>query len=176
MGATFRVVLPAIAASAGAADGGESADSPLRAARPAAVASAPHTDLEGLKVLVVDDEPDARLLVQRLLEDCSASVATAGSANEAFQQLLHEPPDVLVSDIGLPSEDGYALMQRIRKLKGDRSKIPAIALTAYARPEDRAKALAAGYQSHLPKPVEPSTLIAMVAKLGRHATAERRPH
>ena len=122
-------------------------------------------DLEGVRVLVVDDEPDARSLIERLLQDCEATVTTAGSASEALEHVVREAPDVLLSDIGMPKEDGYSLMRRIRRLSGRASRIPAIALTAYARAEDRAKALQAGYQQHLTKPVEPATLIATVASL-----------
>lgn len=121
--------------------------------------------LEGVHVLVVDDEPDARSLIERLLQECEATVTTAGSASEAFERVAHEAPDILLSDIGMPKEDGYSLIRRIRSLSGGASRIPAIALTAYARAEDRAKALQAGYQLHLAKPVEPVKLIAMVASL-----------
>jgi CheY-like chemotaxis protein len=100
-----------------------------------------------------------------LLQDCEATVTTAGSASEALEHVVREAPDVLLSDIGMPKEDGYSLMRRIRRLSGQASRIPAIALTAYARAEDRAKALQAGYQKHLAKPVEPATLIAAVASL-----------
>lgn len=129
------------------------------------------TDLAGLKVLVVDDEPDARSLVQKLLVDRNAVVATAGSASEAMDKLLHEAPDVLVSDIGMPGEDGYSLIRRIRALPNASAKVPAIALTAYARVEDRAKAERAGYQVHLAKPVEPFELVSMVQQLTRRPAA-----
>ena len=121
--------------------------------------------LAGLRVLVVDDEPDARNLVKRLLEDCEAKVAVAGSAPEAIEQLSADPPDVLVSDIGMPGEDGYALIQRVRSLPGRGGATPAVALTAYARAEDRVKAILAGYQHHITKPVEPAELIAVIASL-----------
>ena len=122
--------------------------------------------INGVKVLVVDDEPDARGLVQRLLEDCKAIVQTAGSAAEAFKKLQAERPDVIVSDIGMPGEDGYSLIRRIRALGVEHgSSTPAIALTAYARAEDRVKAVVAGFQMHATKPVEAAELIAMVASL-----------
>jgi len=122
--------------------------------------------LAGLKVLVVDDEPGARALVKRLLEDCEAAVQTAASVEEAVTLLLSEPPDVLVSDIGMPGEDGYSLIKRVRALGPDRGgKVPALALTAYARSEDRVRAVAAGYQMHAAKPVEPAELITLVASL-----------
>jgi PAS domain S-box-containing protein len=122
--------------------------------------------ISGVKVLVVDDEPDARALVRRLLEDCDAVVTTVDSAAEAMQQMQQNNFQVLVSDIGMPGDDGYALIKQIRTLPADRGRtIPAIALTAYARSEDRVKSVMAGFDMHLPKPVEPTELIAMVAVL-----------
>jgi signal transduction histidine kinase/CheY-like chemotaxis protein len=122
--------------------------------------------LSGVKVLVVDDEPDARSLVKRLLEDCGAVVVTAGSAGEAFELLQEDPPSVLVSDIGMPGEDGFALIGKVRHLEGDRGgETPAIALTAYARTEDRIQAIRHGFQMHCTKPVEPAELVMMVAAL-----------
>lgn len=120
--------------------------------------------IEGLSVLVVDDEPDARALVRRLLEDCGATAMTAGSASEAVELLRMQKFDVIVSDIGMPNEDGYALIRRIRAMGPDQGgDIPAIALTAYARSEDRIKAISAGFLMHVAKPVEPLELITMVA-------------
>jgi CheY-like chemotaxis protein len=116
-------------------------------------------------VLVVDDEPDARALIERLLLECQASVDTAGSASEALQRIAAHAPHVIVSDIGMPGTDGYALLRQIRALKDSRRSIPAIALTAYVRSEDRAHALRAGFQSHLTKPVEPAELLAAVQRL-----------
>jgi PAS domain S-box-containing protein len=122
--------------------------------------------LAGVRVVVVDDEPDARALVKRLLEDCKAVVRAAASADEAIELIQAEPPDVLVSDIGMPGRDGYAMIRHIRRLeKQNGGGIPAIALTAYARTEDRVKAIRAGYQSHVVKPVEPTELITVVASL-----------
>ena len=122
--------------------------------------------LAGVKVLVVDDEPDARGLVRRLLSDCHAEVSVAGSAAEAMRRLQEDVPDVLVSDIGMPGEDGYALIRRVRDLPDrEGGDVPAIALTAYARAEDRVKVLTAGYHMHLAKPVEPAELITVVASL-----------
>jgi PAS domain S-box-containing protein len=122
-----------------------------------------NVDLTGVHVLVVDDEPDARALVKRLLEDSHAAVTTAGSAEEALKLLQDTKFDVLVSDIGMPNEDGYALIRRVRSLGKPNSEIPAIALTAYARAEDRVKAISASFQMHVTKPVEPVELITMVA-------------
>jgi PAS domain S-box-containing protein len=173
-GATFRVVLPLTTAAAHASAAEEPRQRRAAEAEPMSVAST--IDLEGVKVLVVDDEPDARSLIERLLRDRDAEVMTAASAKEALDLLAHDEPDVLISDIGMPKEDGYSLLRRIRKLKGAKARLPAIALTAYARPEDRAKAIEAGYQLHLAKPVEASTLIAMVAMLSRRGAAPARPH
>ena len=115
---------------------------------------------------MADDEPDARVLFNRLLEDCDAIVILAASAAEAFSLLQTERPDLLISDIGMPGEDGYALIQKIRALdKAAGGGTPAIALTAYARSEDRVRAAIAGFQQHLSKPVEPAELIAVVGNV-----------
>jgi PAS domain S-box-containing protein len=175
-GSTFRVVLP-LMTSTGYAPGAEQSRHRRSPTLPAPVLVAPTTDLQGVKVLVVDDEPDARSLIERLLQECDATVTTAASAKDAFEALARDRPDVLISDIGMPKEDGYSLMRRIRKLKDERSRLPAIALTAYARAEDRARAMEAGYQLHLAKPVEARALIAMVATLTkREQGTQRRPH
>jgi PAS domain S-box-containing protein len=122
--------------------------------------------LDGVTVLVVDDEPDARGLVKRLLQDRQARVLTAGRASEALALLRSERPDVLVSDIGMPEEDGYTLIRKVRALDaGSGGLTPAIALTAYARAEDRMKAILAGFQMHVSKPVEAAELLTMVASL-----------
>ncbi|MFN2475698.1 MAG: ATP-binding protein, partial [Chthoniobacterales bacterium] len=123
-------------------------------------------DLTGVNVLVVDDEPDARGLIARLLTGRRATVRTAGSAGEAFEMLQAEKPDILISDIGMPNEDGYSLIRRVRALDAARGgNIPAPALTAYARTEDRMKAVLAGFQMHVAKPVEAAELLTMVASL-----------
>jgi len=122
--------------------------------------------LKGVKVLVVDDEPDARALVKRLLEDCQANVQTASSAAEAFERMRADQFDVLVSDIGMPGEDGYSLIRKVRALgKEGAGALPALALTAYARSEDRLNAIRAGFNMHVVKPVEPVELVTMVASL-----------
>lgn len=126
--------------------------------------------LNGVKVLVVDDETDARELLATLLQQSGAQVMAAASAREALaiirQCSTEQRPDVLVSDIGMPEEDGYMLIQQIRALAPEQGgRIPAIALTAYARTEDRIRALASGFQSHVPKPVEPAEFITVVANL-----------
>ena len=131
--------------------------------------------LRGLHVLVVDDEPDARALVKRLLENCEAVVATAGSAADALDMVLREVPDVLVSDIGMPGEDGYSLIGKVRSMTpAEGGEVPAVALTAYARSEDRTRAMLAGFNAHVSKPVEPAELVATIAGLARRAGAGRR--
>ncbi|HEX5660594.1 MAG TPA: PAS domain-containing protein [Polyangiales bacterium] len=122
--------------------------------------------LEGVLVLVVDDEPDTRELLAHVLAECSARVLTAANAAEAYRLLQVEHPDVLLSDIGMPDEDGYSLIRRVRELPArDGGDTPSIALTAFARSEDRRRALIAGFQSHLAKPVEPAELVAVVASV-----------
>jgi PAS domain S-box-containing protein len=122
--------------------------------------------LEGVAVLVVDDDPDARRLIAALLEERGARVRTVGSSAEALVALEAERPDVLVSDIEMPGDDGYALMRAIRQLPPERGgRVPAAALTAYARTEDRMQALLAGFHLHMPKPVQPAELAAVVASL-----------
>jgi CheY-like chemotaxis protein len=132
------------------------------------------SDLSGVKVLVVDDEPDARDLIGRVLGGCGAEVFSAGSAEEALAVLARERPDVLLSDVGMPKMDGYELMKRVRALDRSRGgRIPAIALTAFARSEDRTRALRAGYLVHLSKPIEPSELAATVASVAGQMRANR---
>lgn len=124
--------------------------------------------LNGIQILIVDDEADAREMLRVLLEQCGGSVTSAACAREALEALQRFKPDVLVSDIGMPDEDGYALIARVRGLRADEGgQTPAIALTAYARREDRIRALAAGFQSHIVKPVEPAELIAVINSLAK---------
>ena len=125
-------------------------------------------ELCGLKVLIVEDEQDARDLLAAVIEKGKGRAITVGTVAEALAALQRESPDVLLSDIGLPDEDGYELIRKIRALDPARGgRIPAAALTAYARAEDRRKALVAGYQTHVPKPVEPAELLAVIASLMR---------
>jgi CheY-like chemotaxis protein len=122
--------------------------------------------LAGVTVLAVDDEPDALGLVKRVLEGCGARVLTAVSAREALDLVAAERPDMIVSDIGMPDEDGYDFIRKVRALPAAQGgRTPAAALTAFARAEDRTRALRAGYQTHVTKPVEPSELTAVVASL-----------
>jgi PAS domain S-box-containing protein len=132
----------------------------------------PDLSLANVHVLVVDDEVDARELVKRLLEMAGATVSMAGSASEAIESILAARPDVLVCDIGMPAEDGYSFIRQLRVLEESQERtLPAVALTAYARSEDRTKAIRSGFQNHLAKPVEPAELLAIVSSLaGRRIT------
>jgi PAS domain S-box-containing protein len=124
--------------------------------------------LPGVRILVVDDEEDSRELIHEVLTRYEAEVVCAASAKEALEVLERQTPDVIISDIGMPEKDGYQLIREIRKLGATRGgNIPAIALTAFARPEDRMKAMIAGYQTHLPKPVEARELVATIRTLTR---------
>jgi CheY-like chemotaxis protein len=124
--------------------------------------------LDGLRVLVVDDEPDTRDMLKAGLGQCGAEVVAAASAAEALEAIEKSAPDLLISDIGMPDEDGYELMRRVRLLPAESGgRVPAIALTAYARVDDRMQALRAGYQMHVPKPVELAELAAVAASLVR---------
>jgi len=122
--------------------------------------------LAGVTVLVVDDEEDARETLRVLLGQRGAEVRAVAGGAPAFDLLARWTPDVLVSDIGMPGEDGYSLIRRIRALAPDRGgRVPAVALTAYVKPEDRMQALAAGFQTHVPKPVDPDELALVIARL-----------
>ncbi|HEX8922382.1 MAG TPA: ATP-binding protein, partial [Pyrinomonadaceae bacterium] len=128
--------------------------------------------LDGLKVLVVDDEADTRELLSVVLSRCGAQVATAGTVVEALNLIEQLRPDILVSDIGMAGEDGYELIRKVRALPAERGgRVPAVALTAYARTEDRLRVLRSGYQMHIPKPVELTELVAIVANLTGRAGA-----
>jgi PAS domain S-box-containing protein len=128
--------------------------------------SFPDVSLANVHVLVVDDDVDARELVKRMLEIAGATVSMASSASEAMQRILTARPDVLVCDLGMPDEDGFSLIRKLRVLEeSQRSALPAVALTAYARSEDRTRAIRSGFQNHLAKPVEPAELLAVVSGL-----------
>lgn len=123
-------------------------------------------NLSGITVLVVDDEPDARDLVTRVLMAANADVMVVGSAADAFDALQERRPHVLVSDIAMPGEDGFGLIERVRRLPHEQGgAVPALALTALARPEDQAKALASGFQEHVPKPIDAQRLVRAIAVL-----------
>lgn len=161
-GSVFTVTLPITAG----------AQLPEQAAQPQdgdaaqAGAQARNGDLAGVRVLLVDDAPDALEVLAVILERANAEVRTAPSAAEARRLFDESPPHVLISDIAMPDEDGFALIEWLRKLPPDRgAKTPAVALTAYAREEDRLKALAAGFNAHLSKPVGPEELTATISSL-----------
>jgi hypothetical protein len=127
--------------------------------------------LDGVKVLVVDDELDMRDFLSVSLRQYGADVTAHASVGEAVAALEREKPDVLVSDIGMPGEDGYALIRKVRALGADRGgQVPAAALTGFAQGEDTTRVLSAGYQVHLPKPVEPSQLAQVVGTLAGRST------
>jgi len=123
--------------------------------------------LNQLRILIVDDDADARLLLLSILEECGAEVVAAASASEGLSYLINSDRfDLLISDIGMPGEDGYTLLRRVRSLKPQQGgQILAIALTAYAREEDRQAAFSAGFQSHLTKPIDPTQLISLIVDL-----------
>lgn len=169
-GSTFILRLPILADLAKAPESRASEEAAFAFEEPGG------PSLEGLKVLVVDDEPDTREILQRLLESCDAQVLIAASAREALTLLRQEKPHVLVSDIGMPHEDGYWLIQQVRSLAPEEGgSIPALALTALARSEDRIRALRAGFQAHTAKPVETAELAYLVAALAGR-TARRSSH
>lgn len=155
-GATFIVRLPANAALH-AADPGEHATDAEPDAGPAGAR------LTGLSILVVDDDTEAREMLDLILTDRGARVFTAASSAEGLARLSVDPPiDVLVSDIGMPGEDGYAFIQTVRSRNPEGTRLPAVALTAFARPQDRESALAAGFDAHCSKPLKPNALVSAI--------------
>jgi signal transduction histidine kinase len=160
-GASFTIVLPVSLEL--------EADAELAEPAPSSIADCVTEDLptlEGVSVLVVDDDRDSRNVICQLLEHHGATVAMASSTSEAFARFTQFRPDVLVSDIGMPEEDGYALIRRVRALAdSEGGNVPAVALTAYARAEDANAALMAGYQRHISKPVDVAQLITAVVEL-----------
>jgi CheY-like chemotaxis protein len=114
-------------------------------------------DLHDVHVLIVDDEPDARDLLRGMLEGTGARISEASSAEEALERVKRDPPDILLGDVAMPSLDGYAMMRRIRDLPGF-DRIHALAVSTYARPEDEERAVEAGFNGHLSKPVQPVAL------------------
>ena len=160
-GATFVVRLP-VAAVAG--DGHEPRLEPAAPRTPIAPQAA--ADLTGVRVLVVDDEPDGREMIGKVLRLYGAEVELASTVREALSMFDQSPPDVLVSDIGMPGQDGYDLIRLVRQLPAGRGgRVPAMALTAFAREEDRLRAMSSGFQMHVSKPVEPVELAGGVARL-----------
>jgi len=164
-GATFIVALPLVPPLRGQADGAHPRAEGLDGC-------AVDVELEGVRVLVVDDERDSLEWVHRLLKECKAEVRLATSAQDGLRLVNEEPPDVIVSDIGMPEKDGLEMMRELRARADQVGKTPAIALTAFARSEDRTRAMLAGYQVHLAKPVEPQELLAAVANLAGRTGGE----
>ena len=166
-GTTFKVILPLLSVHQELSD-----VDMMRALTGSKTLTDWQPSLNDLRVLVVDDEPDARELIAVVLTRRGAEVISVGSAVEALAEMERQAFDVLVSDIGMPLMDGYALISKIRQLPKERGgRIPAAALTAYAGVEDRMRALSAGYQIHIPKPVEPAELTTVVANLAGRYTA-----
>jgi signal transduction histidine kinase/ActR/RegA family two-component response regulator len=160
-GATFTVALPLRAVRDSAAPSGEHPTSGRGCA-----SRAPPVSLAGLTVLIVDDEPDARELVRSVLSEAGADVVLAASAAEGLACVQTHRPDLLVSDIGMPDRDGYQFIRSVRDLgSACGGRTPAIALTAFARSEDRTRAMLAGYQVHMSKPIEPQELVATISSL-----------
>ena len=125
----------------------------------------PLVRLDALRVLVVDDEPDARRLLVKVLQQAGAVVTAAASAAEAIEAMATANPEVLVSDLGMPDRDGFDLIRQIRAGGHHAKDLPAVALTAFVRKQDRRQALLAGFQMHVPKPVDPHDLTAAIASL-----------
>jgi CheY-like chemotaxis protein len=137
---------------------------------------ASEVSLGGIRVLVVDDDRDARELIKRLLSEQEAEVLLAASADEALRMMKTQTPDILLSDIGMPDTDGYDLIRAVRALPAaEGANIAAAALTAFARTQDRTRALLAGFQAHITKPVDPAELVAVVAALTRRSVKSAAP-
>ena len=164
-GATFTVLLPLAIAHQHEAQPTKEREHP-RASKGMSMECPP--GLGGAHILVIDDERDSRVLLKRILEECEAKVTVAASAEEGLAALRQQKADVIVSDIGMPGTDGYQFIRAVRQLgENEGGTSPAIALTAFARSEDRQRAMLAGFDMHISKPVEPAELIAVVARLAR---------
>lgn len=160
-GATFTIDLPVI-------ESGVRAPTVFTEGREQAPAVTTHQLLSGVNVLLVDDDFDTLKLMTTALMRRHATVTAVSSASEAIQAIQRRRPDVLVSDIAMPGEDGYGLIEKVRSLESDDAEnIPAVAITAYAKDEDRERALSSGFQIYLAKPVEVTELISVVARAAR---------
>ncbi|MBV8970080.1 MAG: response regulator, partial [Verrucomicrobia bacterium] len=161
-GATFVVTLPHAGLYRKQREpGGQAVSVPMPESRPL-----PAISLKNVHALIVEDEPDSAGLMKALLETNGATVCLASSAQEGLAELISQPFDVLICDIGMPEEDGYSLIKKVRELpEYTKSSVAAVALTAYARPEDRTRAFRSGFQNHLSKPVEPAELLAVIHSL-----------
>jgi CheY-like chemotaxis protein/anti-sigma regulatory factor (Ser/Thr protein kinase) len=162
LGATFSITLPFLAVRIEAPE----IERRSRRHENGAPRYALPRQLDGVRVLVVDDDLEARQMISTVLAQSGAEVRVCISSSDALDTLSRWKPDVLMSDIGMPNEDGYALIQRVRRLKEEcGGRIPAAALTAYAREEDRERALSSGFQIHVAKPVEAAELVSVVSNL-----------
>jgi PAS domain S-box-containing protein len=170
-GTTLRVELPVMIVHSAVVVGAEPRVHPRTQVR-----VTPMSDhaLSEICVLAVDDDTDALTLVREILETAGAQVFTAASAPAALAVLEEQSPDVLISDLGMPGMDGFELIRRVRTLTNEKKDIPAAALTAYARSEDRARALRTGFEMHLAKPIDPSELVAAVVSLARRRSGATR--
>jgi CheY-like chemotaxis protein len=158
-GATFVIALPVDAKARPAHQEG---------APPQPASSIPAEALSGMRVLVVDDEQDTLNILRRALEQARAEVTTAPSAAAAYESFREGRPDVVLADIAMPEEDGYSLIRRIRELSPEEGgRTPAVAVTAFARAEDGDEAISAGFQVHVPKPVDPGALVELLARVVR---------
>jgi CheY-like chemotaxis protein len=155
-GATFSVELPLAA---------EAAEPPERRRRARELAPELLVVLKNARILVVDDETDARDLMVRLLSGVGAEITAAASVAEGLRVIRHDAPDLVISDIGMPHADGYELLRKLRLMGDAYARTPVIAVTAYAREEDRQRALAAGFQAHIGKPFEVQALLGIAAAL-----------
>lgn len=163
-GATFTVRLPPLAAVHASGESSPPSAASTKTEEKLLIDAC--RDLAGVRIVAVDDDADARQILKTLLTRCHAEITVAASAEEAFRAVQEHRPDVLLSDLEMPGEDGYSLIRRVRALSPeDGGQIPAAALTAYARAEDARRVLAAGFQIHVPKPVDAAQLIAAIRKL-----------
>jgi len=164
-GSTFTVKLPVMPFARTA---GESVRRhPAQRSAESPTTKAPTVRLDDIRVLVVDDEPDSNEVVRVLLDQHGAEVRTAGSAAQALEKLEHWAPDVIVTDIGMPGQDGYGLLSAVRAKPEPLNRVPMIALTAYAGVDDRVQILSSGFQLHIGKPADPGELTAAIATLAR---------
>ena len=165
-GASFTVQLPLHGPVQAVTTATDAPSGPCRWSLPLWLDSAP--SLGGVRVLVVDDHADARDVLKAVLERCGATVVVASSASEALARVPGERPDVVLSDVEMPEQNGYDFLRQLRSMPAERGgQTPAVALTAYASAHDRVKLLRAGFQMHVPKPVQPAELATVVASLAR---------
>jgi PAS domain S-box-containing protein len=171
-GATFKVCFPVLGAKLEEEDHDESS---LKTDLNSAIPFDDLNSLQGLHILIVEDDRDSLDLLVTVLQQCGAHVVTAGSASEGLKVISKEKPDIVISDIEMPNEDGYAFMRTLRALPANQGgQIPSVALTAHAKAEDRMRALAAGFHIHVPKPVEPAELLVAIKSLRERNLIE--PH